>query len=159
MNTSAQFCIASDVPLSEVIYAPASGAIHPLASCKAQLIALGLLGPGICIDMRSHKLLAPVDGYLIEVNCAMKQWRFKANNGSEILVHISHEQESICNKAKFTHINRTRVTKGEELAYFDLRQFQSMPMVAIIVANCPTSKNVLFSHQQVEAGDSLLFIS
>ncbi|WP_462158203.1 PTS glucose transporter subunit IIA [Pseudoalteromonas sp. GB56] len=159
MNLPAEFCVASDLPKSQTIYSPVSGSVSPLDAAPIALMSLGLLGSGVCVQMRGHRLVAPCDGQLVDVCQGAKQWRFKASNGLHIMVHLYLEEHTITNKAKLSYINATRVKQGEEIAYFDLRQFNSTPTVAIIVTNSSASKRIYFCHKQVEANDPLLFVS
>lgn len=159
MTLPAQFCLASEMPPSKTVFSPVNGAIRPLSDAPMAMMALGLLGSGVCVEMRGHRLVAPCDGLLVDVCQGAKQWRFKANNGLSILIHVGLEENTITNKAKLNYISPTRVQQGEEIAYFDLRQFKSTPMVAIIVSQTSPSQRVYYCHQQVDVNDSLLFVS
>ncbi len=160
MSQVSQFCLPAELPPSPTLTlcAPVSGQVHPLSCLPSALMAHGLLGAGVCIEMHSHKLVAPCDGQLLSVDMGAKQWRFKSNNGVHILVHLHSDEPTLTNKAKLSALNCTPVRKGMQLAYFDLRQFKLAPRVAMIVTHTRFSAEILFSHKQAHCAEPLLFI-
>ncbi|MBS3796927.1 MULTISPECIES: PTS glucose transporter subunit IIA [unclassified Pseudoalteromonas] len=163
MNYTAQLIAArelsqSTLPSTATLYAPLSGAVLPLTEAPDALMALGLLGPGVCIQMRGHKLLAPCDGTLVKVSEGAKQWHFRSQHGLEILLYLHLDEPSICNKAKLKYLDGATLTRGEEIAYFDLRQFKSAPLAAIMITNLAPSTLTYYCQQQVAANEPLLFI-
>ena len=119
------------------------------------------MGPGISAELTSHNIIAPFDGTLLQVKNAGKEYLLQANNGLKILINLyfSSEDDHI-NHTNIAKLNGNKISQGERLAYFDLRELTRPMIGTLCVLNAANLGPLYFSLSQVTAGvDTLLTVT
>ncbi len=149
------------VGLGHPLFSPLSGHVLALSEHPDPFFAGGTLGCGIAVEMHGHKLVAPFDGWLESVKAGGSEFVLKSDSGIRLLIAINLPLDEMpLTGTRLNYLNKTRITRGEQLAYFDLRRFKENRVAAIIVLNHKKLGAIYFSQQQVSAGsDTLLTIT
>ncbi|MGJ7912561.1 PTS sugar transporter subunit IIA [Neobacillus sp. LXY-1] len=77
------------------IYAPVDGEIIPLEEVPDPVFSQKMIGEGVAIYPSGGKILAPVEGKIIQVAPSKHALGILAEDGSEILIHIGLETVSL----------------------------------------------------------------
>jgi len=144
-------------PLNAInITSPFTGKVIELKEHPEPFFRFGTLGPGIMVQLTSHKILAPFDGTLLQVKNAGTEFILQANNGLKALINLTiFDSQSIT----YTHIaqlNGSKICKGQRLAYFDLRELDTPMLASLILLNGHNLGTFHYSHSHVNAGEDTL---
>ncbi|HLS09868.1 PTS glucose transporter subunit IIA, partial [Lentibacillus sp.] len=103
------------------IYAPVNGEIVPLEEVPDPVFSQKMMGDGVAVKPSEGKIYAPVDGEVVQIPDTKHAIGLRANDGTEVLVHIGLETVSL-NGEGFTPSVSTgdHVTAGQPLMAFDL---------------------------------------
>lgn len=141
------------------ITSPFTGKVFDLSKHPAPLFSFGTLGPGIMVQLTSHKILSPFDGTLLQVKNAGTEFVLQANNGLKVLINLTLPVHSAITHTHIAQLNGSKVIKGQRLAYFDLRELDSALMASLILLNGHNLGTFHSTLSHVEAGvDPLLTI-
>lgn len=104
------------------IYAPVSGKIVQLEDVPDPVFSQKMMGEGIAIIPFEGKIHAPVNGEVIQIPDTKHAVGIRAEDGSEILIHIGLETVAL-NGEGFTVNVKTgdNVSVGQSLVDFDLK--------------------------------------
>ncbi len=111
-------CLAEKA--SEIIYAPMSGRVIPLAEVNDVAFAGGMFGSGAAIMSEADILFAPTDGVISNLSRAGHAVVLSADCGAELLIHIGIDTTVL--RGNFFEplvLAGERVRVGEPLIAFD----------------------------------------
>lgn len=135
------------------IVSPCTGKTKLLSQHPEPFFCHGTLGPGIVIEMTSHKVLAPYDGKLLQLKNAGTEFILQANNGLKVLINLYAEHPlSEVNHRHLAQLTDSNISKGQQLAYFDLRDLSSPVLASVIILNSDKLGPLYYSLNQVTAG-------
>lgn len=141
------------------ITSPFSGKVIALNEHPEPLFRLGTLGPGIMVQLSNHKILAPFDGTLLQAKNAGTEFILQAKNGLKVLINLTIASSQHITHTHIAQLNGSKISKGQRLAYFDLRELDTPMLASLILLNGHSLGTFHFSHLQVNAGvDTLLTI-
>lgn len=138
------------------ICSPFSGKVLPLSEHPEPFFSYGTLGPGIMVELTSHKILSPFDGILLQVKNAGGEFILQANNGLKILINLHFDQQINIHHTHIAQLNGSKIVKGQRLAYFDLRDLNTPLLASLILLNGHQLKPMYFSLSHVNAGNDTL---
>ncbi|MGO2168836.1 PTS glucose transporter subunit IIA [Pseudoalteromonas sp.] len=106
------------------------------------------------VKLNKHKILAPFDGKLVQVKNAGTEFILQANNGLKVLFNLYVKQSlALPEHTYLAQINTSKITHGQQLAYFDLRQFKRPLLASLTILNALKNSNVFYSLNYVDAGE------
>ncbi|UJX26940.1 PTS glucose transporter subunit IIA [Pseudoalteromonas sp. CF6-2] len=143
------------------IKSPFTGRVKPISEHPEAFFRFSTLGPSISVELTSHNIVAPFDGTLLQVKNAGKEYILQAKNGLKILInlHFSSLSEHI-NHTRIAKLNDSKISQGQRLAYFDLRELSSPMIATLCVLNSQQLGPLYYSLSQVSAGvDTLLTVT
>jgi phosphotransferase system IIA component len=142
-----------------IITSPFTGKVIAMSDHPDPFFRFGTLGPGIMVQLTSHKILAPFDGTLLQVKNAGTEFILQAKNGLKILINLTIPSSQPITHTHIAQLNGTQITKGQRLAYFDLRELDNPMLASLILLNGHNLGTFHYSHSHVNAGaDTLLTI-
>lgn len=141
------------------VTSPFSGKVMSLKHHPEPFFRFGTLGPGIIVALTSHNILAPFDGTLLHVRNAGTEFILRANNGLNVLLSLAITCTHALTHTHIAQLQGSPITKGQRLAYFDLRKLDSPMLATLILLNGHHLGSFHYSHEHVVAGvDTLLTI-
>jgi len=141
------------------ISSPFTGKVLVMDAHPDPFFRFGTLGPGIMVNLTSHKVLSPFDGTLLAVRNAGTEFILKAKNGLKVLINLTFPDPQSITHTHIAQLNGSAITKGQRLAYFDLRELDSAIFASLILLNGHDLGTFHYSHSHVNAGvDTLLTI-
>ena len=141
------------------ITSPFSGKVMQMDAHPEAFFRFGTLGPGIIVSLTSHKVLAPFNGTLLQVKSGGCEFILKAKNGLKVLINLAVPDSHTLPHTHIAQLNGSKITKGQRLAYFDLRELDAPILASLIILNGHDLGTFHYSHPQVNAGaDTLLTI-
>ncbi|MEJ6476082.1 PTS glucose transporter subunit IIA [Pseudoalteromonas piscicida] len=145
-------------PISQIanpiahIPSPFSGKVLPLSAHPNAAIASGVLGMGVCVQMRVPLLLSPCNGQLIQIRRNSCEYLMRANNGLKMLLSLDISSEFA--KPEYLKANsfgKTVVKLGEPLCFFDIPLSEAKTMAAIVLLNAQKLGACYYPLKQVTA--------
>jgi phosphotransferase system IIA component len=104
-------------------------------------------------------VLAPFNGTLLQVKSGGCEFILKAKNGLKVLINLAVPDSQTLTHTHIAQLNGSKITKGQRLAYFDLRELDTPILASLIILNGHDLGTFHYSHPQVNAGvDTLLTI-
>ncbi|MFD1040455.1 PTS glucose transporter subunit IIA [Virgibacillus byunsanensis] len=139
-------------PKSE-IYAPVNGKIVPIEDVPDPVFSQKMMGEGIAIIPSEGKAYAPVDGEVIQIPDTKHAIGIRADDGSEILIHIGLETVSLDGQGFNVLVNTgDTVSVGQPLMEFDLdyiKNHASDIITPIVITNSKdTDKNYTMTDEK-----------
>lgn len=105
----------------EVIYSPLKGKVRPLAECKDDAFAQGILGKGVLLIPQEGKVYAPFDGTVTTLFPTKHALGLTSDSGCEVLIHIGMDTVQLEGKHFEAHTKQgARVKKGDLLVSYDM---------------------------------------
>lgn len=149
---------------SEVIFAPISGKIVPLADVPDDVFSRRMLGDGAAIEPDDGKLFAPCDGVVESVFDTRHAVNLKSEHGCEILLHVGIDTVKLNGKYFSAHVSSgQRVKRGDLLLTFDIdgiRKEGYKTVSPIVVCNSDAYGNIsAVSAKNIRAGEEFLRIA
>ncbi|MCO7124396.1 PTS glucose transporter subunit IIA [Sporolactobacillus shoreicorticis] len=151
----------------EKVYAPISGKSLMVTDVPDPVFSEKMMGEGMAItpDIRTHTIVAPVDGEVIQLASTKHAFGIRSKLGEEILVHIGLDTVELKGEG-FENLvkvgDKVKVGRPVMKVDFDYISEQGKGiMVPIVITNTAEDK---FSFNwseltQVKAGESVLFTS
>lgn len=140
-----------------ILHAPCSGEVSTLDQHSNPILTTPLSGPGVSIKLSTHAIVAPVDGMLEEVAFCSTKYVFQSKQGKKVWLEIDLPEPNP-DAIRGLVLTPQAVTKGQALAYIDLRQFQSPVHLAMIVTNTAPDAKWVFCHHQISAQEPLMYL-
>jgi len=130
----------------EALYAPITGTVIELENVPDPVFSQKLMGEGIAIQPSEGKVVAPIDGQVIQVFHTKHAIGFRSDLGIEWLIHIGLETVNL-NGLGFdvTVKEGQRVRVGDPIMTFDLRMISekaASTITPIIITNSDIVKNI-----------------
>ena len=108
-------------PSKLVLLSPLQGWSAPLDEVPDAVFAGRMMGDGLAIDPTGASLHAPCDGTLVVVPASKHAVTLRADNGTEILLHVGIDTVSLGGEGFELHVREgQRVRAGDRLISFDL---------------------------------------
>jgi PTS system glucose-specific IIA component len=149
-------------PQKEIdIYAPISGKVLSLEEVPDPVFSEKMMGDGMAIEPSDGKVVAPIDGDIIQIFPTKHAVGIKAANGAEILIHIGLETVSMKGEGFESHVSQgDKVKKGDLLVTFDLnlvREKANSTITPVILTNGNMIENIeKKGNDIVTAGEDVL---
>lgn len=151
----------------ENVYAPISGKSMLITEVPDPVFSEKMVGEGMAVnpDVRTHTIVAPVDGEVIQLATTKHAFGIRSKMGQEILVHIGLETVDL-KGAGFEQLAKIgdQVTAGQPIMRVDfdfISEKGKGTVVPVVVTNSAEDK-FTFSWtdpSNVEAGKTVLFTS
>lgn len=143
------------------IASPMEGDIVPLEEVKDQAFSSGALGKGLAIEPKKGVVLAPVDGEIATFFPTGHAIGIKADNGTEILIHVGMDTVKL--EGKYFHPKAKsgdRIKKGQVILEFDMdaiREEGYSLVTPVLVSDAGNFLDVIPSDaKQVHMGDNII---
>lgn len=141
---------------TEKVYAPISGHSIVITEVPDPVFAEKMMGEGMAVnpDVRTHIIVAPVDGEVIQLASTRHAFGIRSKLGEEILVHIGLDTVEL-NGAGFKSLVQVndQVKVGQPMMKVDFEYIHQQGkgvVVPIVVTNTAADK---FSFKWSEPGD------
>ncbi|MBU1436805.1 MAG: PTS glucose transporter subunit IIA [Gammaproteobacteria bacterium] len=109
-----------------LIPSPLSGLVLPIEQANEALIAAGLVGEGVLIQLQGNRLLAPFDGSCQRLDQAGQHIMLRQQNGLRLDIHFPEQCLTHHGKGFDWQIaENAKITKGQCLLQFDLALFSN----------------------------------
>lgn len=158
--TAVEYLAQNKLPATAIkITSPFSGKVTDLNQHPEPFFKFSTLGPTAMVSLSNHKILAPFDGTLVQVKNAGCEFILQANNGLKVLINLSITPEQHITHTHIAQLNGSKISKGQRLAYFDLRELDTPLIGSLVLLNGHNLGSFYYSHSHVNAGvDPLLSI-
>ena len=155
-----EYLALNKTPRSAIlITSPFTGKVIELKEHPEPFFRFGTLGPGIMVQLTSHKILAPFDGTLLQVKNTGTEFILQANNGLKAMINLTIPDSQSITHTHIAQLNGSKICKGQRLAYFDLRELDTPILASLILLNGHNLGTFHYSHSHVNADvDTLLTI-
>lgn len=142
------------------VYAPISGRVISLDEVPDPVFSERMLGEGISIMPDTGNVFAPCDGLIIHLATTKHAIGLRAEDGTEILIHIGLDTVSLGGQGFTACVEQgEKVTKGQMLIQVDwdfLREKTINLVTPVVVTNSTEKKISLLGTQQAEEGKTIL---
>ncbi|GGJ88352.1 PTS system glucose-specific EIIA component [Lentibacillus kapialis] len=144
------------------IYTPVNGKIVQLEEVPDPVFSQKMMGDGIAVKPSEGKVYAPVEGEVIQIPETKHAIGLRANDGTEVLVHIGLETVSLEGKGFTISVSTgDNVSVGQPLMEFDLeyvRENASSDVTPIVITNAQeTGKQYATTDaQEGKAGETVI---
>lgn len=143
------------------IASPMEGDIVPLEDVKDQAFSSGALGKGLAIEPKKGVVLAPVDGEIATFFPTGHAIGIKADNGTEILIHVGMDTVKL--EGKYFHPKAKsgdKIKKGQVILEFDMdaiREEGYSLVTPVLVSDAGNFLDVIPSDaKEVHMGDNII---
>lgn len=135
------------------VYAPINGEVIPLDQVPDPVFSQKMMGEGIAIMPSGGKVHAPIDGTVVLVADTKHAIGLKANDGTEILIHIGLETVNLKGEG-FTTLVKTgdKITVGQPLVEVDwtyIGEHATSIITPIIITN--SDERIVETHDAKES--------
>ncbi|SFE01697.1 PTS system IIA component, Glc family [Lentibacillus persicus] len=147
------------------IFAPVNGEIVQLDEVPDPVFSQKMMGDGVAVKPSEGKVFAPTDGEVIQIPETKHAIGLRANDGTEILIHIGLETVSLEGEGFTVSVSTgDRVSTGQELMTFDLayiRENASSDVTPIVITNAQeTGKQYTMTNEKEgKAGETVIITS
>ncbi|WP_100487132.1 PTS sugar transporter subunit IIA [Sporolactobacillus pectinivorans] len=151
----------------EKIYAPISGKSMVMTDVPDPVFAEKMMGEGMAVnpDIRTHTIVAPVDGEVIQLASTKHAFGIRSKLGEEILVHIGLDTVELNGSGFQDHVKvGDHVKAGQPIMEVDfdfISQQGKGTVVPIVITNSAEDRFTFdwSSPADVAAGQTVLFTS
>lgn len=149
---------ASQVPLTTVFEAPATGRLMPISDVADETFSQKLLGDGYAVEPTTPEIVAPVSGEVTSIFPTKHALGLKTASGLEILLHMGINTVEM-NGTPFTlHVAKgDQIAAGTAVATVDLEAIKAAgkatTMMVVITNMGQVDKLTLNASPTVTAGD------
>jgi trehalose PTS system EIIBC or EIIBCA component len=145
-----------------LIYAPMTGEVVPLEKVPDPTFAQKMMGDGIAIDSKDGKVVAPVDGEVVQLFPTKHAIGLVSDSGIELLIHIGIDTVKLDGEGFEAHVKQgDKVEVGDPLITFDvdlIKEKAESHLTPIIVTNGDQFETLeKTKEKEVIALDSVLF--
>ncbi|MFD2043541.1 PTS glucose transporter subunit IIA [Ornithinibacillus salinisoli] len=144
------------------IYAPITGEIVALEKVPDPVFSQKMMGEGVAIKPSSGEVVAPVNGEVVQVAPTKHAIGVRAEDGTEILIHVGLETVSLDGEGFSVQVNvGDHVSVGQTMMQVDLsyvKEHAKDIITPIVITNSNTSNRAytVTQNQASEAGDTVL---
>jgi PTS system glucose-specific IIA component len=126
-------------PQQEVIHAPITGKLVAIEDVPDPTFGQKMMGDGVAIEPTEGKVVAPVDGEIMQVFPTKHAIGIKTKGGLELLLHIGLETVNMKGEGFTTHVKEgDKVQVGDTLVDFDLaliKEKAASTITPIVITN------------------------
>ena len=131
----------------EILVAPVSGKVVPLANVPDEAFSAGVLGKGIAIEPSEGRVVAPADATVTTLFPTGHAIGLITDKGAELLIHIGMDTVKLEGKYFKAHVKQgDKVKKGQLLIEFDVEKIKEAgyPVVTpVLVTNTASYLDVV----------------
>jgi len=144
------------------IYAPMNGKIVPLEEVPDPVFNQKMMGEGIAIMPSEGKVISPIEGTVVQVPETKHAVGLKANDGTEILIHIGLETVSLKGEGFTMNVAQDdKVSVGDSLVDFDLEYVKEnasdiITPIVITNSNDGDKQFTMTEEKEATAGDTVI---
>lgn len=147
-------------PVSIQIVSPLSGTAVQITEVPDPIFSGKMMGDGAAVIPDNGTIVAPVDGELTMIAPTLHAYGFKAEDGTEVLVHVGLETVGLDGAAfKVLKEAGSKVRKGEPVAEADLELLKSKnlnPITAIVLTSTPKDAVITVREGKVKGGEETI---
>ena len=133
-----------DRPLANVILAPLSGELVPLALVPDPVFAQKMVGDGVAIDPLDNLLVSPCDGEILQLHPAGHAVTVRTLTGIEVLMHIGLDTVNLKGQGFVPKVKKgDQVSTGTPLIEFDLDYVATHATSALTLLVITTMESVV----------------
>lgn len=147
-------------PVSIQIVSPLSGTAVQITEVPDPIFSGKMMGDGAAVIPDNGTIVAPVDGELTMIAPTLHAYGFKAEDGTEVLVHVGLETVELDGAAfKVLKEAGSKVRKGEPVAEVDLELLKSKnlnPITAIVLTSTPKDAVITVREGKVKGGEETI---
>lgn len=145
------------------VASPVKGTAIALSEVKDEVFSKNIVGKGAAVIPAEGKVYAPVDGVAVSVFDTKHAIGIKAEDGTEILIHIGLDTVELGGKHFTAHINQgDAIKKGQLLMEFDIEAIKAAGydvVTPVIISNTDDYLDVLAAAKgEVTTDDTLITI-
>lgn len=145
------------------VVSPVKGTAIALSEVKDEVFSKNIVGKGAAVIPAEGKVYSPVDGVAVSVFDTKHAIGIKAEDGTEILIHIGLDTVELGGKHFTAHVNQgDAVKKGQLLMEFDIEAIKAAGydvVTPVIISNTDEYLDVLAAAKgDVKNGDTLITI-
>jgi PTS system glucose-specific IIA component len=134
-------------PQQEVIHAPITGKLVAIEDVPDPTFGQKMMGDGVAIEPTEGKVVAPVDGEIMQVFPTKHAIGIKTKGGLELLLHIGLETVNMKGEGFTTHVKEgDKVQVGDTLVDFDLaliKEKAASTITPIVITNMDHMDSVI----------------
>lgn len=144
------------------IYAPLNGKIIPLEEVPDPVFNQKMMGEGIAIMPSEGKVISPIEGTVVQVPETKHAVGLKANDGTEILIHIGLETVGLKGEGFTMNVAQDdKVSVGDSLVDFDLEYVKEnasdiITPIVITNSNDGDKQFIMSEEKEATAGDTVI---
>lgn len=139
MNYEKEVYLMGNKESEILIYAPMSGDVVPLDKVPDPTFSQKMMGDGIAIDATDGKVVAPVDGEVVQLFPTKHAIGLVTDSGLELLIHIGIDTVKLDGEGFEAHVQQgDKVKIGDPLITFDvdlIKKKAESHITPIIVTN------------------------
>jgi sugar PTS system EIIA component len=145
------------------VYAPLTGKLVAMEEVPDPVFGEKMMGEGAAIIPTDGKVVSPVNGEILQVTPTKHAIGIKAEDGSEILLHIGLETVALKGEGFTVHVNQgDKVKVGDHLMDVDLDfvKENGKEIISPIVFTDSSSSGKNYQQGQVgevKAGETIIF--
>ena len=147
-------------PVSIQIVSPLSGTAVQITEVPDPIFSGKMMGDGAAVIPDNGTIVAPVDGELTMIAPTLHAYGFKAEDGTEVLVHVGLETVGLDGAAfKVLKEAGSKVRRGEPVAEVDLELLKSKnlnPITAIVLTSTPKDAVITVREGKVKGGEETI---
>lgn len=147
-------------PVSIQIVSPLSGTAVQITEVPDPIFSGKMMGDGAAVIPDNGTIVAPVDGELTMIAPTLHAYGFKAEDGTEVLVHVGLETVGLDGAAfKVLKEAGSKVRKGEPVAEVDLELLKSKnlnPITSIVLTSTPKDVVITVREGKVKGGEETI---
>ncbi|MFC6294830.1 N-acetylglucosamine-specific PTS transporter subunit IIBC [Lactiplantibacillus daoliensis] len=148
----------TQVPLTTVLQAPATGSLMPISAVADETFAQKLLGDGYAVEPTTNEIVAPVSGEVTSIFPTKHALGLKTASGLEILLHMGINTVEMGGTPFTLHVSKgDQIAAGTAVATVDLDAIKAAgkatTMMVVITNMDHVQKLTLNQTESVVAGD------
>ncbi|MFS0786383.1 PTS glucose transporter subunit IIA [Shouchella sp. 1P09AA] len=145
----------------EIIHAPINGTAVAIEEVPDPTFGQKMIGDGLAIEPKEGKVVAPIDGKVVQVFPTKHAFGIETDNGAELLVHIGLETVAMNGEGFTAHVQEgDKVKAGDVIIEFDLdlvKERAAHTITPIVVTNHDQFSLEKLADGDVVANESPLF--
>jgi sugar PTS system EIIA component len=150
--------------IEEVIYAPVTGKLTNIEEVPDPTFSQKMMGDGVAIIPSEGKVVAPIDGEVMQVFPTKHAIGLKGKSGIELLIHIGLETVGMNGEGFEAHTSQgKKVSVGDPLVTFDMdlvKEKASNTITPVVLTNMDIVDTLnKETNNQVEAGKTKIMTS
>ena len=144
------------------VFAPLSGHVIPLEEVPDPVFSEKMMGEGIAVQPTDSTVVSPVDGEIVQVAPTKHAVGIRANDGSELLIHVGLETVTLKGDGFNMVVKQgDKVKVGQPLLHFEFntikQKAKSMITPIVITNSADSGKHVeLTTETEAQAKETIL---